>query len=42
MADGREERDEQEWRRQMDRQEDRDDRLDPAPADPWEPERNES
>ncbi len=42
MADGREEREEQERRREDERRRDLEDRLDRVPADPWEPERDES
>jgi hypothetical protein len=42
MSDGREERQEQEWRRQEEQPRDREDRLDRYPADQWKPERKES
>ena len=42
MADGSEEREEQEKRREQERRRDLEDRLDRAPIDPWEPERDES
>lgn len=46
MSDGREEREEQEWRRQQEQQRDRQeqyvDRLNRDPQDQWEPERKES
>lgn len=42
MADGTEERQEQEQRRQWEQERDREDRLDHYPADQWQPERRES
>jgi hypothetical protein len=46
MSDGREEREEQEKRRELEKQETRPDRwhdrIDPHPADDWEPERGGS
>jgi hypothetical protein len=42
MADGRDEREEQENRREQERRRDLEDRLDRVPIDPWEPEREES
>jgi hypothetical protein len=42
MADGCEEREEQEKRREEERRRDVEDRLDRVPMDPWEPERDES
>ncbi len=42
MADGREEREEQDRRREQERRRDLEDRLDRVPVDPYEPERDES
>jgi hypothetical protein len=42
MADGKEERDEQERRRALEKQKDRDDLIDRADPDDWEPERDDS
>ncbi len=42
MSDGREEREEQEWRRRQEESKDRDDRLERHPQDQWKPERKES
>ncbi len=42
MSDGREERQEQEWRREQEKKKDRDDRLEREHDDQWKPERNES
>lgn len=42
MADGSEERQEQEQRRQWEQERNREDRLDHNPVDPWQPERRES
>ena len=42
MSDGREERDEQEWRRREDEHRDREDRLERYPQDERKPERKES
>jgi hypothetical protein len=42
MADGREERQEQEQRRQWEQERNREDGLDRCPADQWQPERRES
>lgn len=42
MADGSEERQEQEQRRQWEQERNREDRLDHHPVDPWQPERRES
>ena len=45
MSDGREEREEQEWRRRQEESKNRkdlDDRLDRHPQDAWKPERKES
>jgi len=42
MADGREEREEQEKRLEEERRRDLEDRLQRVPIDPWEPEREES
>ena len=42
MSDGREEREEQEKRRDWDRPEDREDRVERYPMDQWKPERQES
>ncbi|HZB88637.1 MAG TPA: hypothetical protein VE291_08280 [Terracidiphilus sp.] len=42
MADGREEREEDEKRRELEQRKDREDRLDQGVPDPWEPERQES
>jgi hypothetical protein len=42
MADGTEERQEQEQRRQWEQERNREDRLEHYPADQWQPERRES
>ncbi len=42
MADGHEERQELEWRRKQEEQENRDDQLDRNQPSPWQPERKES
>jgi hypothetical protein len=42
MSDGKEEREEQEWRREQEKLKDREDRLEREPVDQWKPERKES
>jgi len=42
MSDGREEREEQEWRRREEERRDKDDRLERYPLDDRKPERQES
>ena len=42
MSDGREEREEQEKRRELERWQEQEDRLNRAREDQWEPERQES
>ena len=42
MSDGREEREEQERRRELEKQKDREDRIDHDLVDQWEPERDDS
>ena len=42
MSDGREERQEQEWRREQERRKDGEDQPERYPADQWQPERKES
>lgn len=42
MADGREEREEMERRREQQKRQDRDDWIDRAAEDPWQPERVDS
>lgn len=42
MADGCEEREEQEWRREQEKRKDREDRLERETDDQWKPERRES
>lgn len=42
MSDGREERQEQEWRREQEKKKDREDRLERDLHDQWKPERRES
>lgn len=42
MADGNEERQEQEQRRQWEQERSREDRFNPYPLDQWQPERRES
>lgn len=42
MSDGREEREELEWRRREEERKDKDDRLERYPRDDWKPERKES
>jgi hypothetical protein len=42
MSDGREERDELEKRREQEKQENPEDRIDCGDVDPWEPERSDS
>ena len=42
MADGCEEREEQEWRREQEKRKDREDRLEREADDQWKPERRES
>jgi hypothetical protein len=42
MSDGREEREEQEWRREQERRKDSEDKTERYPVDQWQPERKES
>ena len=42
MSDGREEREEQEWRREQEKCRDNEDRVNRGPRDQWQPERKES
>ena len=42
MSDGREEREEQEWRRDQEQLREREDRINRDLTDQWEPERKES
>lgn len=42
MSDGEEEREEQQRRRELEKQQDREDRLEHYPQDEWEPERGGS
>jgi hypothetical protein len=42
MSDGREERQEQEWRREQEKRKDSDDQVERHPVDQWKPERKES
>ena len=42
MSDGREERTEQEWRRELEKRKDGEDRLEREREDQWRPERKES